>query len=499
MKRSRMKLFSVALMLALSFLVLLTHIPFQWKVVCYSVYWIMILFTVFSLMLENRSAQNTMLWIINLVFLPVIGYIFYMYLGQFIKKGALFRSKRMKDRLLLETLQKKGKKADFSNLNSHQLGFARYLDRTTLTNWNTNTQVKILNNGQETFPEMKRRLREAKDFIHMEYYRIRSDRLGHEIIDILLDKAKEGVEVRLLFDAMGSLSFSASDIARMKTAGIKVYPFLPIKLGIYNQKFNFRNHRKIIVVDGKIGFVGGLNIGVEYLGEDERMGFWCDTHVLMKGEAVQTLHSVFLLDWLYVSGEMLLRNERYIKVVPETADGLVHVVATGPDTENMSDHYYSLITSATKSIWIASPYFVPNQAIRTALRIAARKGIDVRIMVPETNDNFLTQYGSQSYFAEALSSGIEIYLYQKGFLHKKIIIIDEDLASIGTANMDMRSFRLNFEVNLFLADTEAIQDLVDNYEEDIENCRKVHPVQFYKRGYDEKVKESFARLFSGLL
>jgi cardiolipin synthase len=192
-------------------------------------------------------------------------------------------------------------------------------------------------------------------------------------------------------------------------------------------------------------------------------------------------------------------DERYMKPIPVPGDGMVHVVATGPETEGMSDHYYAMITCATKSIWIASPYFVPNQAIRTALRIAARKGIEVRIMIPEVNDGFLTQYASQSYFPELLRAGVEIYSYQKGFLHNKIMIVDGDLATIGTANMDMRSFRLNFEVNLFLTATDSIEDLIAQYQEDIEDCRRIRPVEFYKRGMANKLKESFARLFSGVL
>jgi cardiolipin synthase len=196
---------------------------------------------------------------------------------------------------------------------------------------------------------------------------------------------------------------------------------------------------------------------------------------------------------------MLVMEERYLKSIPAGEDGLVHVVATGPETERMSDHYCAMISCATQSIWIASPYFVPNQAIRTALRIAAKKGIQIRIMVPDTNDGFLTQYASRSYLPELLRAGAEIYTYQKGFLHKKVMIVDSDLATIGTANMDMRSFRLNFEVNLFLIGTESIQDLVAHYEEDLEDCQRIRPVEFYKRGLNEKVKESFARLFSGIL
>lgn len=497
MKKRRIEVVFVGLMLVLAYLVFFTSIPFKWKVLCLSFYAVIIMITVFSLMLENRSAQNTLLWIYILIFLPVVGYLFYVYSGQFLLKRFRFKRKRSGNREVFKALRLKNREVDFSGLNDHQQCFARYLDRVTVTN--TNTKTRILKNGQETFQEIKRRLKEAKDYIHLEYYIFRSDRLGKELIDILVEKVLAGVEVRLLYDAMGSISLSNADITLMKEAGIVVHPFMPLKSGIYQQNFNFRNHRKIIVIDGKIGFVGGLNIGVEYLGEDEKIGFWSDTHVVLEGEAVQTLHAVFLADWIYVCGERVNKEDRFMKQMPKEADGMVHVVATGPETEGMSDHYYAMITCATKSIWIATPYFVPNQAIRTALRIAARKGVQVRIMLPETNDGFLTQYGSQSYFPEALRAGIEIYLYQKGFLHKKIIIVDGDLATIGTANMDMRSFRLNFEVNLFLTATESIQDLVVQYEEDRKECRRVGPVDFYKRGWDERIKESFARLFSGVL
>jgi cardiolipin synthase A/B len=499
MKKRRMELVFVMIMIALAYLVFFSDVSFLSKVISLSFYGAMILITVFSLMLENRTAQNTLLWIYILVFLPVLGYIIYVYSGQLFLKGYLFKSKRIKDREVYQAMIRKSEKIDFSQLNNHQHHFAHYLDRTTFTPTNTKTKTKILRNGEETFREIKRALIAAKDFIHMEYYIFRDDRLGTEIIDILIEKAQAGVEVRLMYDAVGSITLSGTTIKRMKESGIKVQPFLSLKNSIYNQKFNFRNHRKIIVIDGKAGFVGGLNIGVEYLGEDEKFGFWCDTHVVLEGEAVQTLHAVFLLDWRYVCGEMLVNDKRYMKPIPAASDGMVHVVATGPETERMSDHYYAMISSATRSIWIASPYFVPNQAIRTALRIAAKKGVQIRIMVPDTNDGFLTQYATRSYLPELLRAGAEIYTYQKGFLHKKVMIVDGDLATVGTANMDMRSFRLNFEVNLFLLGTKSIQDLVTHYQEDLEDCLRIRPVEFYKRGLTEKAKESFARLFSGVL
>jgi cardiolipin synthase A/B len=460
-----------------------------------------ILYTIFSLMLENRTAQHTLLWIYVLIFFPFAGYMFYLYSGQLYLKGYLFKSKRKNDREEWIRVTKQDEKPDFSDLERHQQCFAKHAHNITLTRINRKTSTKILKNGNETFPEIKRKLLEAKEYIHMQYYIFRSDRLGKEIIDILIQKASEGVKVRFLFDGVGSLSLQQFDIDRMKKAGIMVEAFLPVRYGFFNQKLNFRNHRKIIIIDGFIGFVGGLNVGAEYLGENPDIGFWRDTHMVMEGEAVQVLHAIFLMDWEYVSGEDLLEDDHLTSSIPGEGDGTVHVVASGPDTQLgiMSDLYYSLISCAEKSIWIATPYFVPNEAIRTALRVAAKKGVKVRLMVPEINDGFLTQYATRSYFPELIRAGIEIYSYQKGFLHQKVIIIDGDTASIGTANMDMRSFHLNFEVNVFLFNTMSVHDLITQYEEDIEDSVKIRPVEFYKRGLWERTKESFARLFSGVL
>ncbi|MED2973990.1 cardiolipin synthase [Fictibacillus sp. B-59209] len=491
----------VLAMIAALYIIFFSNMGLYWKWGSAAAYFAILFITIYSLLLENRTAQHTLVWIYALVFFPLFGYIFYLYSGQLYLKGHLFKSKRKHDREELLLLAKREQKPDWSLFNEHQACFSRFAHNVTMTFQNSATQTKILKNGEETFPEIKRRLLEATRYIHIEYYIFRSDRLGKEIIDILIRKSEEGVEVRFLYDAVGSLTLASHEVDRMKKAGIKVYSFLPIKYGFFNQKFNFRNHRKIIVIDGAVGFVGGLNVGIEYLGEDQKFGFWRDTHMVMEGEAVQTLHAVFLLDWDYVSEEYLLEKEEYIKPVPVAGDGVVQVVPSGPDTQEgiMSDLYYSLISCATKSIWIATPYFVPNEAIRTALRIASRKGVQVRLMVPEINDGFLTQYATRSYFPELLRSGIEIYSYKKGFLHQKVIIVDGDMASIGTANMDMRSFHLNFEVNVFLTGTSSIKDLAEHYEEDIKDSEKVRPVGFYKRGLWERTKESIARLFSGIL
>ncbi|WNS76344.1 cardiolipin synthase [Bacillus sp. DTU_2020_1000418_1_SI_GHA_SEK_038] len=502
--RKRRFEFLIALVLIFSFyIILFGRYGLEVKAVISLLYISALSISIYSLMLENRSPQHTLLWVYVLIFFPVLGYLFYLFSGQLYLKGSLFKSKRKRDRDEWKKLLQQESAPDFSFLQDTQHSFLKYASNASPTPISTASRAFILKDGEDTFSEIKKRLREAEVFIHMEYYIYRSDRLGKEIIQILIEKARKNVEVLFMVDAVGSRKMDAEDIQAMQKAGIKVQSFSPLKYGFFNQKINFRNHRKIIVIDGKVGFVGGLNVGVEYLGEDRTIGFWRDTHMLLKGEAVYSLHTVFLLDWEYVSGEKLLGKytSNKLKIEEDVLDGAVQIVASGPDTQQalMSDFYFSMISSATKSIWIASPYFVPDEAIRTALRVAAGKGIEVRIMVPEINDGFLTQYASRSYFPELLRYGAEIYSYRKGFLHQKIIIIDGNLASLGTANMDMRSFHLNFEVNVFLYGTSSIRDLVAHYEEDMEYSEKISPVQYFKRGFVERSKESFARLFSGVL
>ncbi|MCM3676023.1 cardiolipin synthase [Peribacillus simplex] len=501
MKRRRMEFVFLFILITAVYMILFSHVSLDVKLFFIGLYIFVMFITMISLMLENRFAHETLLWMYVLLFFPVFGYAFYLFSGQLYLKGYLFRSKRKKDREEWKSLVTQVSSPDLSFLNNHQQSFAAFAKNASETTISTSSQTEVLKNGKETFTEIIKQLKKAEKFIHIEYYIFRSDRLGTEIIDILIEKAKNGVEVLFIFDAAGSLSLSNNEVKRMRNAGIKAYPFSPLKHGFFNQKFNFRNHRKIIIIDGEVGFVGGLNVGEEYLGRNKNIGFWRDTHMVLKGEAVYMLHTVFLLDWEYVSGEDVLQERPEFKNTVEQGDGAVQVVASGPDTQQgiMSDFYYSLITSATESIWIASPYFVPNQAIKAAIKHAAIKGIQVRLMVPAINDGFLTQYGSRSYFGELLQFGVEVYSYNKGFLHQKLIIVDGDMASIGTANMDMRSFHLNFEVNVFLMGSRTIDDLVTHYKEDMMDSDKLDPIGYNNRGLLERSKESFARLFSNVL
>ena len=331
---------------------------------------------------------------------------------------------------------------------------------------------------------------------------MRHDEIGNQIKDILIERANDGVKIRFLYDAVGAWQLSKDYINDLKNAGVEVVAFGPVKIPVLNNKFNFRNHRKIIVIDGSIGFVGGLNIGDEYLGKNPHFGFWRDTHLFVRGEAVRTLQLIFLQDWYYMTNDDFL-TPGYLSPDPlENAnDGGVQMIAGGPDNELsvLKNIFFSMITSAKKSVWVASPYFVPDEDIFSALKIAALSGVDVRLLVPHKPDKRIVFHASRSYFPDLLEAGARIFEYQKGFMHSKIVIVDEEMASIGTSNMDMRSFHLNFEVNAFLYKTESTSSIVKEYLHDLEESEELQLEEFQKRHLGYRVLESTSRLMSPLL
>jgi cardiolipin synthase len=457
----------------------------------------------FVIFLENRQPAKTLTWLIVLGIFPVVGFFAYLLFGQNFRRKRMFQKKALLDEQAF--LQYKGNE----NLekryllgNKHQELLFRLADRLGTLNISFHTETRILTNGDETFAAIKEVLKRAKHHIHMEYYIVRDDKIGTEIKEILIEKAKQGVKVRFLYDAVGSFRLSKAYVQDLKSAGVEIVPFFPVRFPILNDKINYRNHRKIIVVDGNEGLMGGLNIGDEYLGKNEYFGFWRDTHLYLRGEAVQSLQLIFLQDWFYMTGEAVLDT---MFVNAERIDkedlGGVQLIAGGPDNkwETIKHLYFAMIASARKSIWIATPYFIPDDDILSALKVAALAGIDVRILTPSKPDKHTVFYASRSYFPELLEAGVKVYEYEKGFLHSKIVIVDSTLASIGTANMDMRSFHLNFEVNAFLYDTPSIQKLVKDFEEDLTVSREIHMEQFKKRRLVLRIVESTFRLLSPLL
>jgi len=463
-----------------------------------------VIFIGFVIFLENRHPTQTITWLVVLGGFPLIGFIFYLLFGRNYRKEKMFRKKYFLDKQAFLTVEGDDDPRSEEKLNlmgEHQGKLFTLAQKLGNSPISFDTSTKVLTNGEETFRKIIEQLKRARHHIHLEYYIVRHDQIGQEIKNILIEKANQGVKVRFLFDAVGSWQLSKTYINELRNAGIETVSFGPVKLPFLNNKFNFRNHRKIIVIDGTIGFVGGLNIGDEYLGRNKDIGFWRDTHLMLKGEAVRTLQLIFLQDWYYMTNHSFLTAEYLSPQFDHKSHGGVQLIAGGPDNEwsVIKNIFFSMIASAKKSVWIASPYFIPDEDIFSAIKVAALSGVDVRLLVPNRPDKRIVFHASRSYFPELLEAGVKVFEYERGFMHSKIVIVDDELASIGTSNMDMRSFHLNFEVNAFLFRTNSTQKLVEEYVNDLKYAKQLELKAFQERHIGFRLLESTARLLSPLL
>ncbi len=459
-----------------------------------------------SVIMDNRNPAKTISWIIILFLLPFIGLIIYFMVGQNYRKQKIFTRKGMEDFKRIQSLREKQlieiKEDDFiedENIRKklHIIKLLLKNNKALLTRKN---KTEILNNGSRIFGSIKSALKNAKDHIHIEFYIIEDDRIGNEIKDILIEKANEGVKVRLIYDDVGSWKLSGRFIDSLRRAGVEVNPFMPVKFPFLANRLNYRNHRKIIIIDGKTGFVGGINIADRYLYGDRKIKFWRDTHLKIEGEAVSSLQAVFLIDWHFVCGR-LLDEYRYFPKTAIRKSNFVQIISSGPDSDwaSIMQSFFSAITTAREYIYITVPYFIPNESILTALKTVSLSGTEVSIILPAKSDSWLAYYGTMSYVEELLEAGINVYTYQKGFVHSKLIMVDDIFSSVGTANMDIRSFDDNFEVNALIYDEDTTAMLKKHFLEDLRECKKISPEEYMKRPLSRKFFESVARLFSPLL
>lgn len=498
----RVVLFS--LVIGLFYFAIRDFLPFDWTNYVSLALTMMVIIIGFIIFFENRHPTQTLTWLVVLGAFPLLGFFFYLLFGRSYRKEKTFKQKYI--------LDQKWVKKYFSNTRQELLelpsskrhqNFYQLTQKLSQSPITFATETKVLTDGKETFSTIIEELEKAQHHIHFQYYIVRNDELGNKIADILIKKAESGVQVRFMYDAVGSWSLSKKYIHRLKQAGVDVVAFNPVYLPFLNNKFNYRNHRKIIVIDGDTGFMGGLNVGDEYLGKSSDFGYWRDTHLILKGEGVRNLQLIFFQDWFYMTNESFLtpgylhstRNAH----IPSL--GGVQLIAGGPDSEwsTMKNLFFSMITSAKKSVWIASPYFIPDDDIFTALKVAALSGIDVKLLVPAKPDKRIVFHASRSYFPELMEAGGKVYEYERGFMHSKILMIDDDFASIGTANMDMRSFHLNFEVNAFLYETESIKTLRSDFQHDLSYSKELDLELFNKRHVGYRILESTSRLLSPLL
>jgi cardiolipin synthase len=340
---------------------------------------------------------------------------------------------------------------------------------------------------------------QAKRHIHLEYFIIKDDQIGNQIRELLIRKAQEGLEVRVIYDDVGSWALSRFFLESLKKAGVEVYPFFKVALPLLSRDLNYRNHRKIVVIDGEIGFVGGLNIGDEYLGQSDKFAFWRDTHLEIRGEAVYGLQTIFLNDWHFVSQEVV-EGAKYFPEIGISHPSVVQIAASGPDSEwkSILQAFYKMIASATDKIWITTPYLVPEESLMMGLKTAALSGVDVKIIIPSQPDHFFVYWSSQSNIQSLLEAGVKIYQYKNGFIHSKIMIVDRQFATVGTANLDIRSMEINFEVNAFLYDVDVIIRLEEDFVKDLEESNAYVLERFKKRSIKRKLMEALGRLVSPL-
>lgn len=469
-------------------------------------YLLTVIFIAILIVLENRSPLKTISWVLVLVLLPFAGIVFYLFFGQEYRKKKMFSRKGLSrlEHLRKMTQNQLGQIPETTTGYSEAILSKKHLMSLALNNSNAvitrNNQLKILNNGDKTFPAIFKALEEARHHIHIEFYIVENDTIGNQLREILIRKAREGVEVRFIYDDVGSWALPKKYIRSLQEAGVRIDCFMKVRFPHLTSQANYRNHRKIVVVDGLTAFVGGLNVADRYLYGMKKLGIWRDTHLMLKGGAATMLQVVFMADWYFVSKE-ILQGPGYFPPLKEGPGKLVQIVTSGPDSdwESISQTYFSAIASAREKVYLTTPYLIPTPEILNALKVAAMGGIDVRILMPQESDAITPKWSTRSFVSELLEAGVKIYFFQSGFLHSKLVVVDGVFSSVGTANMDFRSLETNFEVNALIYNEKIARELELQFLDDLKQSRQVLAEEWEKRPRIEKAKESFARLLSPML
>lgn len=464
-----------------------------------------IIFIAVVIFFENRDPSSTLAWLMVLILLPVVGFVFYIWFGRNIrKKIRSLKDDLVKKRTYNSAAMQKEIFDYIPMIEKEQPELNKMLIKLLLSNskspFTFNNKVKVLSNGQKTYHEMFKAIRNAKDYIHVEFFIIKDDHIGNRFRKLLINKAQQGVKVRLIYDSVGCWKLSKKYINTLRQANVEVYPFAPVIFPLLSRDLNYRNHRKIVVVDGTIGFVGGLNIGDEYLGKNDYLGFWRDTHIKVVGETVHSLQETFLKDWYKVSEEELDDQKYFPPIKNINGDTLMQIVSSGPNSnwQCIMKAYFTMIAKANEKIWITTPYLVPEESLRTGLIVAALSGVDVRIIIPNKPDHYFVYWASRDNIEELLEAGVKIYTYEKGFVHSKIVMVDSIAASVGTANFDYRSLEINYETNAFIYDQKVIRKLENDFKLDLKDSKRIKLKDHKNRGIKEKFLESLGRLVSPL-
>lgn len=453
-----------------------------------------------AVLMDNKQPEKTMAWILVLCFMPIVGIIFYLFFGQNTRKEKVISERSM------DLLMKRSMLEFAEQENLHIPRRNRPLMKLfTNQNWALpfkDNEVSIFTDGYEFVSTLLYNIGQAQDHIHLDTYIIEDDPLGNLVADALVDKARQGVEVRLLYDDVGCWRVKDRFFNRMKAAGIQVYAFMPVRFPAFTGKVNYRNHRKLCVIDGKVGFIGGMNIALRYVKGTARQT-WRDTHLCIRGGAVYAIQRAFLVDWYFVS-RTLVTDRRYYPPVDKTIDNncLTQIVTSSPVSPwpDIMQGYVRVLLQAHRYVYMESPYFLPTEPVLFAMRTAALAGVDVRLIVPRHGDAKLVEWASRSYLMEVIEAGVKVYLYEPGFNHSKILVSDDNLSSCGSTNIDFRSFENNFEANAFFFNEGMALRLKKVFLTDQAQSTLVDDVSYFiKRPFLQRLLESLVRLLSPLL
>lgn len=461
------------------------------------VYLAVILFTIVIVLLDNRNPVKTMAWILVLVFLPVVGLAFYFFFGRNTRKERLISKKgfsRLSKRPMAE-YQAQEALGDFTGRNQLIPFFHRVSNALPFEG----NDVQVFTDGYSMYQELFRRIAKAKHHIHLEFYIFENDAVGRLLRDLLIDKAREGVSVRLLYDDVGCWDVNPMFYDEMLCEGIEVRSFLKVRFPQFTSKVNYRNHRKLAIIDGKVGFIGGMNIALRYL-KGVPWGVWRDTHICLKGKAVYGIQTAFLTDWFAVD-RTLLTSAQYFPKMDSVGTSVAQIVTSDPVGEwhDIMLGLVKAISCAQRYIFVETPYFLPTEQVMAAFQTAALSGVDVRLMIPKKADAFITHKGTMSYLDELMKSGVKVYFYRAGFLHSKLWVADDEWASVGSTNLDFRSFEHNFEANAFFYDEKTVCTLKEIFLEDMKKCMTLSQKIWDKRSFKNKIVESVVRLLAPLL
>lgn len=453
--------------------------------------------TMIVIISENRNPLKTISWVLILLLLPLVGLIIYYFFGEDSRKQRLI-SHKMYKKLNRRSI---GRKELLETLNppNEYKGLVNLLNRLKSSPLYGGSSVKFYSDGESKFEDLFNELKKAEKHIHIQYYIFLDDEIGCKTRDILIQKAAEGVEVRLIYDDVGSWKAKRQFFKDMQTQGVEVQPFLKVAFKFLTSRVNYRNHRKIVVIDGKVGFVGGMNVADRYI-KGVSFGIWRDSHIKIEGKAVAGLQTSFLIDW-YSSRKEFLASDTYYPVLESKGDCMMQLVTSGPVGRFKDIHLGILqaISNAKESIFIQTPYFVPTDSLLQVIQMAAMRGVDVRLMLPRHSDTTFVHIASMSFLKEVLDAKVSVYFFETGFLHSKLMTIDNSLTITGSANMDVRSFEHNFEIDAFIYDEETCREAQKRFLKDMEQSTLLIAEEWNVRSRFEKFKESVMRLFSPLL